>query len=386
MWPASHSSRSRTSSTCSAASPAQRSCSSGDGHALDALDGQALLPPRGHAAGEVAGEVAQADRAGEHGRLERVLVVAADEHDRLPGRRPARRAWSRSPARRAVMQIAPGMCASSNCSSVRTSTTSAPSCRACSTWRGVSGCASTVSFTSGPRLSATIARKFGGCGPSARRRAPDELVLVRELQQLLVGALEADRRGDLEVHPGPAAERPAEVAGPDLAWCRAASSSLSLSERKIPRAPSSLSTARSGRRDVADEQRVAGQHRPRLVAARGVDQRERRVLGPVARRVERAHDERAQLQLPAVVERLVVVLGRRLAVDVDRRAGRGGEAAVAGHVIGVVVGLEDVLDAHAQVAREPQVLVDVEPGVDDRRDARVARRRSGSSRSRGRRG
>ena len=42
-----------------------------------------------------------------------------------------------------------------------------------------------------------------------------------------------------------------------------------------------------GPRDVADEQRVAGEHRPRLVAARGVDQREGGVLRPVAGRVQR---------------------------------------------------------------------------------------------------
>ena len=44
----------------------------------------------------------------------------------------------------------------------------------------------------------------------------DELVLVGDLQQLLVGALEADRRGDLEVHAGPAAQRAAEMPGPHL--------------------------------------------------------------------------------------------------------------------------------------------------------------------------
>ena len=126
-----------------------------------------------------------------------------------------------------------------------------------------------------------------------------------------------------------------------------------------------------GPRDVADEQGVAGQHGPRLVAARGVDERERGVLGAVAGRVQRAHAQRAELELPAVVERLVVVVGRGVAVDVDRRAGGGGQPPVAGDVVGVVVGLEDVLDAHADVAREAQVLVDVEPRVDDRGDARV---------------
>jgi len=37
----------------------------------------------------------------------------------------------------------------------------------------------------------------------------------------------------------------------------------------------------------------------------------------------------------------------------------------------VVVRLDDVLDGHAHVAREPQVLVDLEARVDDGRDAGV---------------
>ena len=169
--------------------------------------------------------------------------------------------------------------------------------------------------------------------------------------------------------PGPAAHRAAEVAGPDLARCRAASSSCSCRLRKISRAPSSRSTARSGPRDVADEQRVAAEHRPRLVAAGAVDQRERRVLGAVARRVQRAHDDVAELELPAVVERLVLVLGRGEPVDVDRRAGRVGQPAVAGDVVGVVVGLEDVLDSHTHVPCEVEVHVDLEARIDDRRDS-----------------
>ena len=66
-----------------------------------------------------------------------------------------------------------------------------------------------------------------------------------------------------------------------------------------------------------------------------------------------------------------VVLGAGVLVDVDRRAGGGGQPAVAGDVVGVVVGLEHVLDRDAHVARERQVLVDLEARVDDGRDARV---------------
>ena len=265
------------------------------------------------------------------------------------------------PARRAVIDTAPGMCASSNCSSVRTSTTSAP---ACSTWRGVSGCASGVSITSGPRLSATMLRKFGGCGPRPAVVSRHELVLVLHPQQRLVRALEADRRGHLEVHAGPAAERAAEVAGPQLGGV-GQREQLAVQRAEDPARALLLVHGQVGPGDVAHEQAVAGEHRPRLLAALRVDQRERAVLGAVARRVQRAHAQRAELELPAVVERLVVVVGRRVAVDVDARAGGGDEPAVAGDVVGVVVGLEHVLDADAQVAGQPQVLVDVEPGVDD---------------------
>ncbi len=55
-----------------------------------------------------------------------------------------------------------------------------------------------------------------------------------------------------------------------------------------PARPLGLVDRQVGPRDVVDEQRVAGQHGPRLVAAPGVDERERRVLGPVAGRVQGA--------------------------------------------------------------------------------------------------
>ena len=96
------------------------------------------------------------------------------------------------------------------------------------------------------------------------------------------------------------------------------------------------------------------------------------MLGAVARAcAARARRRRAELPALAVVERLVVVVGVGVAVDVDRRAGGRGQPAVAGDVVGVVVGLEDVLDAHAHVARELEVLVDLEARVDDGGDARV---------------
>ena len=85
MWPASHSLRSRTSRTWGGVARRSSARAARDGHPLDALDVELVLAPGGHAAGEVAGDVAQPDRGGEHGGFDGVLVVAADEHDGLLG-------------------------------------------------------------------------------------------------------------------------------------------------------------------------------------------------------------------------------------------------------------------------------------------------------------
>ena len=137
------------------------------------------------------------------------------------------------------------------------------------------------------------------------------------------------------------------------------------------RAPSSRSTARSGRAmsPTNSESPVSTAHGsgPRAVSVSTNAVCSGRCPGVCSARTRSA----PSAQLPAVVERLVRVVRARLAVDVDDRAGRGGEAAVAGHVVGVGVRLEHVLDRHAEIAREPQVLVDVEPRIDDGGDARV---------------
>ena len=167
MWPASHSSRSRTSSTWTPSrSASQRSCRSSRVDALDPLDGAALLAPARHAAGEVADDARDADGGGELRGAPRVGVVAAHEHDLLLAVGQPRELGAEA-GRSAVIATAPPTWASSNCRSVRMSTTSAPSARLSSTWRGVSGRASARSAIWRPRLISTIARKFGGCGPSA---------------------------------------------------------------------------------------------------------------------------------------------------------------------------------------------------------------------------
>ena len=123
-----------------------------------------------------------------------------------------------------------------------------------------------------------------------------------------------------------------------------------------------------GARDVADEQRVAAQHRGRLAAEVAVAQHEGGVLGPVAGGVDGLDLNRAEAQDPAVVEGLVRVLGVGEPIDVDRRPGGTGEATVTGDVVGVVVGLEHVLDSNPVQAGKVEVWLDVPLRVDDRGD------------------
>ena len=146
----------------------------------------------------------------------------------------------------------------------------------------------------------------------------------------------------------------------------------SRSERKMPRAPSAFSIARSGRATSLTNRLSPVSTAHGSLAAAGVDQRER-ACAPGG---GRACAGRGSASAPSANSSpssngSCSYVGRGVAVDVDRRARGRRQAAVAGHVVGVVVGLEDVLDAQAHVAGQLEVLVDLEARVDDRGDARL---------------
>ena len=116
-----------------------------------------------------------------------------------------------------------------------------------------------------------------------------------------MAALVANRRRDLQVHPRPSAERPAEVSRPYLARVRQCQQPL---VQRVEDAACAflLVDGQVRARDVADEEGVACQHRPWLGTAQRVDQREGGVLGTVPGRVDGAQSHASELELPAIVE------------------------------------------------------------------------------------
>ena len=84
------------------------------------------------------------------------------------------------------------------------------------------------------------------------------------------------------------------------------------------------------------------------------------MLGPVAGRGERGDHDFAEADV-AVGERLVLVGDARLGRDVDSGTGCVRQPSVAGHVVGVIVRLQHVVDAEPVLLREGEVLLDL-PG------------------------
>ncbi len=126
-----------------------------------------------------------------------------------------------------------------------------------------------------------------------------------------------------------------------------------------------------GPRRVADEERVAGEHEPRLRAARAVDHGERAVLGPVARRVDRAEHDVAEHDLRSVDERLVRERRAGGLVHPHRQPVLEREPSVPGDVIRVRVRLDDAYELDVAPFRLGEVLLDRVRRVDDHRDACV---------------
>ena len=258
------------------------------------------------------------------------------------------------------------MWASSNCSLVRASITCAPSAIATSTARGVSGVGVPSSSNSGPRFRATMCSTLGGGSPSEPTESATNSSSVANPRARLCSRSKPIVEEDLLSMPELPQSEPPRCPG-QTSTCPAARTGARAASGRSPPRPRALDRqVRPGH--VADEQRVAGQHGPGIAAAAAVAEEEGGVLGAVAGRVHRLDRHRAQLAAPAVGERLVRVLGRRPARGRGSLPRSPGQPPVAGHVVGVVVGLEHVLDPHPVQAAQPQVGIDVPLRVDHRGD------------------
>ena len=118
-------------------------------------------------------------------------------------------------------------------------------------------------------------------------------------------------------------------------------------------------------RGIPDEERVAGQHEPRIRSPGAVDDGEATVLRPVAGRVDAAERDVAHGDLVSVLHRVVRVLrlGRR--VDAHRDAVLERKPSVAGQVVGVRVRLDHAHDADAASLGLGEVLLDREGRIHD---------------------
>ena len=95
------------------------------------------------------------------------------------------------------------------------------------------------------------------------------------------------------------------------------------------------------------------------------------MLRPVAGRVDAAEHDVAELDLGAVLHRVVRVLGFREGMDADRQVVLEREPSVAGHVVGMRVRLDDPHEPDVPPLGLLDVLLDREGRVDDGRDAGV---------------
>jgi hypothetical protein len=111
-------------------------------------------------------------------------------------------------------------------------------------------------------------------------------------------------------------------------------------------------------RGVADEERVSGEHEPRLVGTAAVDDRKGAVLGTVPRRVNRPHDDVAELDLRSVLERLVRKRSARRAVHPHRKLVLERKAAVPRDMVCMRVRLEHDHELHDAPLALLEILLD----------------------------
>jgi hypothetical protein len=122
---------------------------------------------------------------------------------------------------------------------------------------------------------------------------------------------------------------------------------------------------------VPDEERIAREQEPWLVGPGPVDHGEAGMLGTVARRVQAAQDDVADLDLVAVGERVMRVLRLGRGMDGDRDVVLEAEPSVPRDVVGMRVRLQHAHDPDTSLVGLGEILLDLERRVDHDRRACV---------------
>ena len=186
----------------------------------------------------------------------------------------------------------------------------------------------------------------GRPGGQAAGQLSHELRLA-QVQQRVVAALEADRGAGLSAQVVPAAQRTADVGRPHL---HLIADPGELAQRGVQSMGSvSGLVGEIGAGDVTDEQRVAGEQQPRLVASREIADREGQVLGAMTRTWRR----RRILKSPTTISSPAVYAVGILAVGIGPAgagAGRRCKSQTARDVVGVIMGVENLDDLQILVA------------------------------------
>ena len=239
--------------------------------------------------------------AGEARGADAVLVVAAHEHDLLPALGDPRELRAEPRLHRGVRHRLRDVRLVELERRCGRPPRARPRAASCSTWRGVERHAPRPPrVSSGPRLMSTTAWKFGGWGGRLARRPLDEAVLVRPREAARCGGARSRSWRRPSCPSRAPAQRAAEMAGPDLDVCRASvKQPLVQASGRCRARPPSLSTARSGRA-TSPTNRVSPVSTAHGSGPRArVDQRERRVLGPVPGGVQRAHAHAIRAPAPS---------------------------------------------------------------------------------------
>ena len=202
-----------------------------------------------------------------------------------------------------------------------------------------------------------------GLGRQVGVRALDEL-LDRHLREHRVeAALEAERGRGLGRH-APPAQRARDVSREQLH--AGVEPAEALVQRAVQRrGPLVAGHGEVGPPAVADEERVAREHEPRLVAARAVGHDQAAVLGAVPGRVEHVQRDVADVDAVGVAQRPVLVDGVRDLVDRDPAAVLLRQHAVTGDVVGVRVRLDHAHQAGAVALAQGEHLAHVQRRIDD---------------------